>query len=1035
MELSGNLIVQLLETIKKQDRVMQLNANNNSLVNKDMIPLKDYLVFTTSLVSLDISKNKISNLGAISLCQGLTAVLPNTRLKRLDVSSNMIKNEGGIHLAKAIEVLTGLNYFKADTNYFTEVVIDHFFRAVTKNPELIYCHINSGSIRDEAQLDKLEFCLKKNKELNFQLKKKQRDLLKRLNTAYKAKGEWNRCKLMIIGEGRAGKTSLVRNFLSLPFLSNLDSTVIGEISNVNVRAEKGWENERNENEPLDHSLGLSIKLVKGLTANYKTELIEGEKNDVLQTEKKENEDRLKIEAEEERKVAEFKKDPNKFRKLSPNKKRELRDMLKRVNERKRKKEGGGGKGGNKKKDGIILLNKENIKTPIYDIKKERKPGVLKERDIDFTELTLDKDRNKNEDKTEEFIDIRKVDMSKMPLAERKKMREKLKNQRTNQNSVKYNLMNSKKINDLLSNDTLYQSKLNEVPQIKFNIWDLGGQEVFHSILHLFITECAIYVIVIDLRKFCNSLNFFSADTSEEKERKVAERHLKHWLKTLNLKVPTSKIMIIGTFLDEIEIKTLEEGLDINKILHEIDSNLVSSLELLSEKDKRIIKNYDNSTDSSPEAGKEREKLGNSLYYYPVDNKYSNGILKVKRVLEKVAKQQDFIKTSFELRWLSILDNILEINQLRFKKVELKSNSPDQIPVPPQPAIAPVATPAPVAPVATVGLPVPGVPGAPVPVQAGGESLVNMLERMREKNEELFCGYITLDDIIKRCNKVGITSEREIISTLETFHKLGAIFYLSSSQNLKEIITIDIKWLILTIGKVIRDKKLHQERVAREKNEIEKRGLSADVELMLNKGIVSYDLLEYYFGKRENTKFLVSLMTCTYLIGQWKKDTYLVPCLLPNDQEKYLACLKDYHQAHSRIKFKFKKWEYPHGIFERIICLLVSLKDTESGSEEIEVDRKYCRTEIEKGNGLLVIEDEDNTEILLSFESTEDKVVNQNVLLLDKLLLKIKTELQMASLNWNILVSLKNDEFKQYEKKDINTTQTEDFNLAGFLDGV
>ena len=43
-------------------------------------------------------------------------------------------------------------------------------------------------------------------------------------------------------------------------------------------------------------------------------------------------------------------------------------------------------------------------------------------------------------------------------------------------------------------------KKEAVPEVDFNVWDFGGQSVFHSTHKLFITQFALYVVMYDMSK-------------------------------------------------------------------------------------------------------------------------------------------------------------------------------------------------------------------------------------------------------------------------------------------------------------------------------------------------------------------------------------------------------------------------------------------------------------------------------------------------------------------------------------------------------
>ena len=47
----------------------------------------------------------------------------------------------------------------------------------------------------------------------------------------------------------------------------------------------------------------------------------------------------------------------------------------------------------------------------------------------------------------------------------------------------------------------YMKKDGTETELSISIWDLGGQKVFYTLHHLFLTECAVYLLVFSMEEF------------------------------------------------------------------------------------------------------------------------------------------------------------------------------------------------------------------------------------------------------------------------------------------------------------------------------------------------------------------------------------------------------------------------------------------------------------------------------------------------------------------------------------------------------
>ncbi len=72
-------------------------------------------------------------------------------------------------------------------------------------------------------------------------------------------------------------------------------------------------------------------------------------------------------------------------------------------------------------------------------------------------------------------------------------------------------------------------------QFHFSIWDLGGQEEYYATHQYFLTQCSLYLLLFNL-----------------KHGDAGVQELKPWLNNIALRAPHSRIIIVGTHLDEVQ---------------------------------------------------------------------------------------------------------------------------------------------------------------------------------------------------------------------------------------------------------------------------------------------------------------------------------------------------------------------------------------------------------------------------------------------------------------------------------------------------
>eukprot|EP00924_Labyrinthula_sp_SR-Ha-C_P004390 augustus_masked-scaffold_3-processed-gene-21.100-mRNA-1 protein AED:1.00 eAED:1.00 QI:0/0/0/0/1/1/2/0/1160 len=168
----------------------------------------------------------------------------------------------------------------------------------------------------------------------------------------------------------------------------------------------------------------------------------------------------------------------------------------------------------------------------------------------------------------------------------------------------------------------------EKAKMKINIFDLGGQNVFHSIHHLFLTETGIYLLVFNLSTIKEGDNLSS---------------LLYWYSTIRAHSKNTKIFIISTFFEDFMNENSPSK------LKEVDNLITEKLKL--DADENIVLNT-----GIKEYGLDGFNEG-SLAFFPIDNKTRFGVNRVRSLIEILCMSNTWTKFKVDLRWMKILDDL------------------------------------------------------------------------------------------------------------------------------------------------------------------------------------------------------------------------------------------------------------------------------------------------------------------------------------------------------------------------------------------
>ena len=201
------------------------------------------------------------------------------------------------------------------------------------------------------------------------------------------------------------------------------------------------------------------------------------------------------------------------------------------------------------------------------------------------------------------------------------------------------------------------------------------------------------------------------------------------------------------------------------------------------------------------------------------------------------------------------------------------------------------------------------------------------------------------EIIPIANKNQIFEREEIVEMLSLFHRLGIFVFVSMSPTLSSRVITQPKWLLENLTKLIRDPSMHvsKEELAKLKSSF----LNKDFKRMLSTGEVSQKLINKLLPAND-LEYVVEFMEQTLLLCRLGKDSFFVPSL---SSGVVLGCPSLVNGFKFWLQFDY----LPDGLFQRLICLIVS-----DQHEEI----NFAKPEIHRSTALLRI---DSTDIFCQVE--------------------------------------------------------------------
>jgi len=167
--------------------------------------------------------------------------------------------------------------------------------------------------------------------------------------------------------------------------------------------------------------------------------------------------------------------------------------------------------------------------------------------------------------------------------------------------------------------------------LEYSIWDYGGQRIFYTLHHMFLTQYGVYLLVFDMR-----------DIVLKRDHSTVSETLKFWLRSIQLHAPSAPVLVIGTFYDIVKDE---------KALMKVNDYLGK---LINEgKFSNVVKN-------------------SGSFFFPLDNVSRNGIFEIRAMVETVTRKQSFTKRLVKLKWLRCLDSAIASNKAWLSLSDMRS---------------------------------------------------------------------------------------------------------------------------------------------------------------------------------------------------------------------------------------------------------------------------------------------------------------------------------------------------------------------------
>ena len=235
----------LRNSVMRSQYLMSLSLMNNALGDNRGVTLINGIAGSKTLVSLSIVMNELGKKSAAAVADTLRA---NRTLTYLDLSYNPLGVKGGQLLAEALLPPTKNRSTKSKNSQglqnsnttLAELVLVET-RIGEKGGRMLADAMQKGCGLISLALEGNGIHSKTMKQVEVRAKQNYKKLLDVLRDCGDDETvEWNRASCMVLGNGRVGKTSLIRALTDQAFVAELDSTKGIVLNSLRARPGAAW---------------------------------------------------------------------------------------------------------------------------------------------------------------------------------------------------------------------------------------------------------------------------------------------------------------------------------------------------------------------------------------------------------------------------------------------------------------------------------------------------------------------------------------------------------------------------------------------------------------------------------------------------------------------------------------------------------------------------------------------------------------------------------------------------------------------------
>ncbi|KAJ3376316.1 hypothetical protein HDU84_000378, partial [Entophlyctis sp. JEL0112] len=181
-------------------------------------------------------------------------------------------------------------------------------------------------------------------------------------------------------------------------------------------------------------------------------------------------------------------------------------------------------------------------------------------------------------------------------------------------------------------------------KITLSLWDFGGQEVFYSMHHAFLTAKGVYCLCFNLTDLCEP--YATVDTVER-----CLKYLKFWLNSVRMHAESAPIFLVGTHKDKLppnyELKT------INDLLLDRLEDIIFSDDI-----------------------KQKEESGGWTVFWAVDNSRGlndSTLFELRGAIVESIRSADYVTGDVPTAWIKAYHHLLSLRR-RFTHLSLQDTT-------------------------------------------------------------------------------------------------------------------------------------------------------------------------------------------------------------------------------------------------------------------------------------------------------------------------------------------------------------------------